>query len=105
MRVQAFAVLAVAVLVACGDAKTPEPSSAEQRQVSDEARRGCSAFTTTVDEQESNEVFNSRTGELQIFVGQQRFVLSEKATECQQNPVAMRRLAGNRQVQDDNAAP
>jgi hypothetical protein len=87
-------------LPACGEA----PGRSNTASSTGAAEQGCAAFTSEVDRQESNEVFDPHTGDLQIHVGKARYVLNKTAAECQQNPVAMRRLDQNDAVQEANAA-
>jgi hypothetical protein len=87
-------------LPACGEV----PARSGTASSTGAAEQGCAAFTSEVDRQESSEVFDARTGDLQIYVGKARYVLNKTAAECQQNPVAMKRLSQNDAVQEANAA-
>jgi hypothetical protein len=87
----------------CGDVQEP-PGSETAKGVTDVSEQGCEAFTAEVDRRDSNEVFDPGTGDLQVYVGQARYVLNKAAAECQQNPVAMRRLARSDAAQEADAA-
>lgn len=67
------------------------------------AREGCASFTEAVDEAENNEVYDSTAEVLQVYVGQQRYVLSPAVQECRDNPRAMNRLRIAAAVHEQNA--
>lgn len=67
-----------------------------------EVRSGCLSFTQTVHEQDSNEVYDPASGVLQVYVGQQRFLLSKAVQECRDNSVAMERLRFAEMTEESN---
>jgi hypothetical protein len=91
---------------ACGGAavEVVEPQRAAASPVADrspdgwpavsgeEVKRGCLTFTQAIHEADSNEVYDANTGVLQVYVGQQRFLLSKDVQACRDNGVAMERL-------------
>ena len=58
----------------------------------EEVKRGCLSFIESVHDADSNEVYDAGTGVLQVYVGQQRFLLSKDVQECRDNSLAMERL-------------
>ena len=56
-----------------------------------------------MDKAENNEVYDPATEVLQVYVGQQRYVLSPAVQECRDNPLAMNRLRLAATVQEENA--
>ena len=111
-------VAALLGLVACGggDADGGQEAAADGSQsrvptataasdiTDDEVRRGCSSFTQAVANEENNEVYDPQRGVLQVYVGQQRYVLSPAVRECRENPVAMERLRLAEEVEKSNQA-
>lgn len=88
----------------CGMGGATTASSPESwPAISDkEIRSGCLSFTQTVHEQDSNEVYDPASGVLQVYVGQQRFLLSKAMQECRDNSVAMERLKFAEMTEESN---
>lgn len=68
----------------------------------EEVRSGCLSFTQPVHEEDSNEVYDAASGVLQVYVGQQRFLLSKAVQECRDNSVAMERLRFAEMTEESN---